>query len=120
MTLSLSSQVADFFAILGDRTRIRILGLIYETSLTVNEIRDQLGDISLQALSYQLKKLKDHHLIKFEDNPTDGRSKYVHLMDAHISHILNDAIVHIQGGAECEGTLDCEDNENLKLLMVTP
>jgi DNA-binding transcriptional ArsR family regulator len=118
--MTLSSQVADFFAILGDRTRIRILGLVYETPLTVNEIRDQLGNISLQALSYQLKKLEDHHLIKFEDNPKDGRSKYIHLMDAHISHILNDAIVHIKGGVECEGTLDCEDNENLKLLMVTP
>ena len=118
--MTLSSPVADFFAILGDRTRIRILGLVYEIPLTVNEIRDQLGDISLQALSYQLKKLEDHHLIKFEDNPNDGRSKYIHLMDAHISHILNDAIIHIQGGKECEGTLDCEDSENLKLLMVTP
>ncbi len=118
--MTLSSQVADFFAILGDRTRIRILGLVYETPLTVNEIRDRLGDISLQALSYQLKKLEETHLIKFKDNLKDRRSKYVHLMDAHISHILNDAIVHIQGGAECEGTLNCEDSENLKLLMVTP
>ena len=64
MTFSLSSLVADFFAVLGDRTRIRILGLVYENPLTPNEICDQLGEISLQALSYQLKKLEDHHLIK--------------------------------------------------------
>ena len=118
--MTLSSKVADFFGVLGDRTRIRILGLVYEQALTVNEVCEQLGDISLQALSYQLKKLEDHHLIKFENHPTDGRSKLIRLMDEHITHILNDAIVHIQGGPACEGTLDCEDSENLKLLMVTP
>ena len=118
--MTLSSRVADFFAILGDRTRIRILGLVYEKPLTVNEICNHLGDISLQALSYQLKKLEDHHLIKIAKDPTDGRRKLILLMDEHITHILNDAIVHIKGGKECEGTLDCEDSENLKLLMVTP
>ena len=118
--MTLSMQVANFFSILGDRTRIRILGLVYELPLTVNEIRDQLGDISLQALSYQLKKLEDHHLIKIKKDPNDGRRKLILLMDEHVTHILNDAIVHIQGGVECEGTLDCEDSENLKLLMVAP
>ncbi len=118
--MPLSSQIADFFAILGDRTRIRILGLVYEHSLTVNEICDYLGDISLQALSYQLRKLEEHHLIIFVKDPMDGRRKLIKLADGHINHILNDAIVHIRGGKECEGTLDCDDDENLKLLMVSP
>ena len=120
--MTLSSQVADFFAVLGDRTRIRILGLVYENPLTVNEICEQLGDISLQALSYQLKKLKVHHLIKFEKDLADGRRKLISLKDEHITHILNDAIVHIQGGPACEGSFDCEDSDNLQLLnqMVTP
>ena len=116
--MTLSSKVADFFAALGDLTRIRILGLIYLDSLTVNEIRDELGGISLQALSYQLKKLEDHQLIKYEKDSKDHRKKYYSLADEHIIHILNDTITHIQSGKNCNGQLDCEDRDNLKLLAV--
>lgn len=115
---NLSNKVAGLFSVLGDITRLRILGMVSRKALTVNEIRDHLGDISLQALSYQLKQLKKHHLIKIRRDDQDGRRKLIYLADKHIAHILNDAIVHIQGGKECEGVLDCEDTEKLKLLAV--
>ncbi|UYP45338.1 hypothetical protein NEF87_001623 [Candidatus Lokiarchaeum ossiferum] len=117
--MPLSSQVADFFATLGDHTRIKILGMVYAYPLTVNEISERLGDMSLPALSYQLRKLEEQHLIKFEKDPKDGRRKLVYLADKHVTHILNDAIVHLKGGKECEGNLECDDTDNLKLLMVT-
>ena len=117
--MQLSSKMADFFSALGDQTRIRILGLVFNETLTVNEIKAQLGDVTLQALSYQLKKLEEQHLIRHKKDPEDHRKKYYQISDDHVKHILNDTIIHIQGGAECEGMLDCEDSQNLTLLTVT-
>ncbi|MHA1521863.1 MAG: ArsR/SmtB family transcription factor [Promethearchaeota archaeon] len=119
---SLSSKVAEFFSVIGDETRVKILGLIDSKPLTVNEIKDQIGkqigEISLQALSYQLKKLEDHNLIRYERNSEDHRKKEYRIADDHVLHILSDTITHIQGGPECSGVLDCEDIENLNLLRV--
>ena len=117
--MKLSLKMADFFSALGDQTRIRILGLVFNESLTVNEIKKHLGDISLQALCYQLKKLEEQHLIRHQKDPEDHRKKYYQISDEHVKHILNDTIIHIQGGPECNGMLDCEDSQNLNLLTVT-
>ncbi len=116
--MSLSSQVADFFSVLGDRNRIRILGLLHQKSLTANEISSKLGGITLPALSYQLKKLEDHHFIKHQKDLQDGRKKYFTIADNHISHILNDAISHIQGGENCEDSLNCEENVEKMITQV--
>lgn len=115
---TLANKVAAFFSAFGDETRIRILGLVFEHPLTVNEIKDKLGDISLQSLSYQLRKLEDQNLIRYKRDNNDHRKKSYFLADQHIVHILNDAILHIKGGSECNGNFDCEDPENLRQLKV--
>ena len=109
--------VADFFSVLGDPTRLQILGWIYSKPKTVNEIRELLGDISLQALSYQLKRLEDLNIITYSKDPDDQRRKYYRLADKHVTHILNDTIAHIIGGPECDGILGCEETKNLQLLV---
>ncbi|MHA1648276.1 MAG: ArsR/SmtB family transcription factor [Promethearchaeota archaeon] len=114
--MTLSSQAADFFAVLGDRTRIRILSLLHQKSLTAKQLQSSLGNISMPALSYQLQILTKSNFIRFEKDPSDGRFKRFQLADAHITHILNDALIHIQNGADCEGILDCESQKGLDLL----
>lgn len=114
--MEFASKVADFFSALGDPTRIQILGIVVDHPLTVNEIKANLGDISLQALSYQLKKLEDQHLIRYQRDPEDQRKKSYFLADEHIAHILNDTVLHIRGGENCVGNFECDDYENLRFL----
>ncbi|MHA1672180.1 MAG: hypothetical protein ACTSYI_01005, partial [Promethearchaeota archaeon] len=59
-----------------------------------------------------------HNLIRYERNSEDHRKKEYRIADDHVLHILRDTIVHIRGGPECNGVLDCEDIEDLNLLKV--
>ena len=114
--MSFSDDVAHFFSALGDPYRIKILGIIFEQPRTVNEIKDELGNISLQALSYQLRKLEEQRLIKFIRDENDHRKKYYSLADTHVLHILNDTILHIKGSPNCQENFECDDYVNINLL----
>ena len=55
----LSQKIANFFSVLSDETRIKILAILYDQHpLSVNDIRDRIGNITLPAISYQLKILQ--------------------------------------------------------------
>ncbi len=87
-------NLADFFKIFGDKTRIRILYILKESDedeLCVSCIAKHLN-MSNPAVSQQLKILKTNRLIK---SRKDGKEVYYSLNDYHIHHILDDGIVHI-------------------------
>lgn len=84
-------DLANFFKIFGDKTRIRILYILKESELCVSCIAKQL-DMSSPAVSQQLKILKINRLI---NSRREGKEVYYSLNDHHIHHILSDGIVHI-------------------------
>lgn len=85
------SNLAEFFKVFGDPTRIQILWTLFENELCVNEISELL-DMSQSAISHQLRILKNAKLVK---NRREGRSVVYSLDDKHIYTIFNQGLQHI-------------------------
>ncbi len=84
--------LAEFFKIFGDATRIRILDLLINGELSVNEISKKL-DVSQSAVSHQLKTLRNSNLVKTNKV---GQTVYYSIADEHISVILKYGIIHLK------------------------
>lgn len=56
-------ELANFFRILGDTTRIKIIFHLYHSEMCVRELTNKLN-ITESAVSHQLKILRDYKIIK--------------------------------------------------------
>ena len=83
--------LSEFFKIFGDPTRLRILDVLVNKPLCVNEISEIL-DISQSAISHQLKYLRASNLVKTEKI---GKNVYYSISDDHIEIILKYGLEHI-------------------------
>lgn len=88
------SDLAEFFRIFGDSTRIRILYSLYESEMCVCDLAQLLG-ASQSAVSHQLATLRANKLVKYR---RDGKTVYYSLDDDHIFSILAQGMEHIQEG----------------------
>lgn len=84
-------QLADFFKIFGDGTRVRILLALDSGEMCVCDISETLG-MSMSAVSHQLRMLRDAHLVT---SRREGRSIYYSLCDDHVRIVLETALEHI-------------------------
>lgn len=84
-------DLAELFKVFGDSTRIRILLLLFDSNISVNDIAEKLN-MSQSAISHQLKKLKMSHLIKSQ---REGQTVYYSLDDEHVHNIIKQGIEHI-------------------------
>lgn len=85
--------VAEFFKVLGDSTRIKIVSMLFEQGeLCVSDIVDQV-QVSRTAVSHQLRVLKDNRIVSFRK---EGQMKYYRLDDHHIEDIVRLSVVHLQ------------------------
>ena len=78
------SDIADFFKVFGDPTRLRILFLLDSGEANVNSISANLG-ISASVASQHLKLLRVARLVRWRK---DGKNVIYSLNDEHISRIL--------------------------------
>lgn len=85
------SALSDFFKVMGDGTRLKILIALIHNEFCVGEIAYML-DMSQSAVSHQLKVLKSAKLIKAR---RDGRMIYYSLDDEHIEDILDESMTHV-------------------------
>ena len=85
-------DLADFFKIFADSTRIRILCTLLYGEMCVSEIGDAL-DMTQSAISHQLRVLKQAKLVK---NRREGKTIYYSLSDGHIMSILSQGLEHIE------------------------
>lgn len=84
-------DLSEFFSVMGDSTRIKILYLLFEGEMCVCDISEKLS-MSMSAISHQLRVLKNAHLVKFRKN---GKSVLYSLDDEHVKIIINMANQHI-------------------------
>lgn len=84
-------DLAEFFKIFGDSTRIRILYALYERELCVCDIAGLLG-LTQTAVSHQLRILKTNKLVKAR---RDGKTVFYSLDDEHVHDILDMGIEHL-------------------------
>ena len=85
-------DLADFYKIFGDTTRVKILYALDKSELCVCDISLLLG-MSVSAVSHQLKTLRDSNLVKTK---REGKVIYYSLSDDHVKSILECGIEHLE------------------------
>ena len=83
--------LSEFYKIFGDQTRLRILDVLLNKPLCVNEISELL-DMTQSAISHQLKYFRASNLVKTEKI---GKNVYYSISDEHIKIILKYGLEHI-------------------------
>lgn len=84
-------DLAEFFKVFADSTRIKILYVLLEGEMCVCDIWQTLG-LTQSAVSHQLRILKQMRLVKYRK---EGKAIYYSLSDGHIQSILNQGFDHI-------------------------
>lgn len=85
-------DLADFYKIFGDTTRVKILYALDKSELCVCDISALLG-MSVSAVSHQLRALRDSNLVRTK---RDGKIVYYSLADEHVKSILECGLEHIE------------------------
>ena len=85
-------ELADFFKILGDGTRMSILFAIDKEPMCVCDIAELLS-MTKSAVSHQLKILRQSSLIKYKKS---GKNVFYSLADEHVRDIIEKALEHIK------------------------
>lgn len=86
------NDLASFFKVFGDVTRIRILYTLLRSEMCVCDLA-QLLDMTQSAISHQLRLLKQMGLVK---NRREGKTVFYSLSDGHIVTILSQGMEHIE------------------------
>ncbi len=84
-------DLADFYKIFGDTTRVKILYALDKSELCVCDISALLG-MSVSAVSHQLRTLRESDLVRTK---RQGKVIYYSLADDHVKSILECGIDHI-------------------------
>ena len=84
-------DLAEFFKVFGDSTRIRILWALSESEMCVCDIANLLN-MTQSAISHQLRVLKQAALVKYR---RDGKVVYYSLDDEHVKQIIGQGMAHI-------------------------
>lgn len=84
-------DLAEFFKVFGDSTRIKVLWALFTSEMCVCDIAALLN-MTQSAISHQLRILKQAKLVK---NRREGKVVYYSLDDDHIKLILDQGIEHI-------------------------
>ena len=85
-------DLAEFFKVFGDSTRIKILFVLFEAEMSVGDIATAL-DMTQSAISHQLKILKTSKLVK---SRRAGKSIFYSLADEHVKTIFAQGLEHIE------------------------
>ncbi|MDJ1183288.1 ArsR/SmtB family transcription factor [Roseofilum casamattae] len=86
-----AQKMAEFFSILGDPNRLRILSLLATEELCVCDLAATL-ELTESAVSHQLRTLRAHRLVRYEKR---GRKVYYCLSDRHIINLYRNVAEHL-------------------------
>lgn len=84
-------DLAEFFKVFGDTTRIKILYALFSSEMCVCDIAALLS-MTHSAISHQLRILKQARLVKFRKA---GKVVYYSLDDDHIKQVFDQGLLHI-------------------------
>lgn len=84
-------DVADFFKVFGDSTRIKILYALLNQDMCVGDLVESLN-MTQSAVSHQLRVLRQNDLVKYKKQ---GKAVVYSLDDEHIAGLLQQGLCHI-------------------------
>lgn len=85
-------EMAEFFKIFGDGTRIRILQTLLEGEKNVGDLAEAL-EMSQSAVSHQLRVLRQNDLVKYRK---EGKVVFYSLDDEHVENVLQQGMAHLR------------------------
>lgn len=85
-------DLADLYKVFGDYSRIRIMYVLMNEEVSVQNLADML-DMTQSAVSHQLKILKQNKLVRAR---REGKSVYYSLADNHVRTILDMGKEHLE------------------------
>ena len=88
----LLGDLSDFFKVIGDGTRIKILWALDSNEMCVCDIANLLN-MTKYAVSHQLRGLREANLVKFRKS---GKEVFYSLSDNHVKEIFEQGLIHIQ------------------------
>ena len=88
------SQTVDLFKIFSDYTRLRIIDLLVNNEVCVQDIADEL-EASQSAISHQLKLLRVKNVVKTRKQ---GKQVFYSLQDNHIKEMF---LIGYRHATEC-------------------
>jgi len=91
LTNEKAQRMADFFSLLGDSNRLRILSVLAQEQLCVCDLATMLK-MSESAVSHQLRTLKSMRLVAYQKK---GRRVYYRLLDHHVLELYRAVADHL-------------------------
>jgi DNA-binding transcriptional ArsR family regulator len=91
LALSKAQEMAEFFRLLGDANRLRILALLAKQNLCVCDLA-KLLEMSESAVSHQLRTLRSLRLVSYTKR---GRKVYYRLLDRHVLELYQSVAEHL-------------------------
>ena len=92
LDLEKAQQMAEFFRLLGDGNRLRILSLLAKQDLCVCDLA-QILSMSESAVSHQLRTLRSLRLVSYHKR---GRRVYYRLLDHHVLELYQSVAEHLE------------------------
>ena len=86
-----AQRMAEFFSLLGDANRLRILSVLAEKELCVCDLAAAL-EMSESAVSHQLRTLRVMRLVSYRKQ---GRNVFYHLQDSHVLNLYQSVAEHL-------------------------
>ena len=85
-------KIAEFFKIIGDQTRTKILFALDQNEMCVCDIANVLN-MSKSSISHQLAILRKSGIVKYRK---EGKEVYYTLDDEHVKQVFEVGIEHIE------------------------
>ena len=86
------NRLTDFFKVLGDPTRVKILFRIFQSEINVGDLAETM-QITESAVSHQLHVLKISGLVK---KRREGKTIFYTIADAHVRSVIAQGLEHIE------------------------
>lgn len=91
LSLEKAQRMAEFFALLGDANRLRILAILAVEEQCVCDLAAAL-EMSESAVSHQLRTLRSLRLVNYRKQ---GRKVYYRLLDQHVLDLYQAVAEHL-------------------------
>lgn len=86
-----AQRMAEFFSLLGDANRLRILSALANQELCVCDLA-AIVKMSESAVSHQLRALRSLRLVSYRKQ---GRNVFYYLKDSHVANLYREVAEHL-------------------------
>lgn len=97
LSVEKAQRMAEFFSLLGDANRLRILSALAKQELCVCDLAAAVK-MSESAVSHQLRALRVLRLVSYRKQ---GRNVFYYLKDSHVLNLYREVTEHLDEPEDC-------------------